>query len=118
MTKTKTVAKTNAILVKKMIVDLRNEHQTSSRAHTLKSVSDVTRLAVIEMLLNEKEVSVSEMIKFMNIEPTLLSHHLSILRDEGIVKSVRIGKSAIYSFVKKVKVTNGIKLNGIKITLY
>jgi ArsR family transcriptional regulator len=75
----------------------------SGCSQVLKALSDPTRLAVLEILL-EKETYVSEFIDYLNIEPTLLSHHLSILRGEGLIKANRRGKTVLYKLVDGVKI--------------
>jgi DNA-binding transcriptional ArsR family regulator len=84
---------------------------------SLKAVSDPTRLAVIELLM-EKDTFVSAFIENLKIEPTLLSHHLSILRNEGIVLANRIGKTVLYRLNPEVKIKGkqvGLKLDNCKI---
>lgn len=64
---------------------------------TFKALSDPTRLAIVEMVCKAKiRTGVKEMTKKLKIESTLLSHHLKILRDEGILRSERIGKKVFY----------------------
>lgn len=73
----------------------------------LKALADPTRLAVLEILL-EKDTYVSEFIDQLDIEPTLLSHHLSILRGEDLIAGARQGKTVLY------KLTTGTKIRGAK----
>ena len=63
------------------------------------ALSDPTRSSVMIMLHNKPKY-VSEIIKKLKIEPTLLSHHLAVLRDAGLVKSERDGKKVVYTKVK------------------
>jgi len=86
---------------------------------SLKAISDKSRFMVLEMLL-EKETYVSEIIKNLKIEPTLLSHHLSILRQQGLILSERHGKSVLCKINPKVKIkgkNKGLDLGNCKITL-
>ena len=58
----------------------------------IKAVSDKIRWAVIETLM-EGPKTVGELAKELGVEQSLLSHHLKILRNEGLMESSREGKS-------------------------
>ncbi|MGA8570850.1 MAG: ArsR/SmtB family transcription factor [Desulfobaccales bacterium] len=67
----------------------------SFRARRLKALADACRLKVMELLL-EGSKTVSEMLEKMDLEQSLLSYHLKILRQEGLIESIREGKSVRY----------------------
>ncbi len=82
----------------------------------LKAIADPARLSVIDAL-TKKEIYVGQMIKLLKIEPTLLSHHLAILRGIGLIIGTRKGKPVLYKLNPKVKVSGknaGIKLGDSK----
>lgn len=58
-------------------------------------MADPIRLGVLEKLLVE-DCYVGELQLALDVEQSLLSHHLRILRDEGLVESVREGKKVRY----------------------
>lgn len=61
----------------------------------LKVLADETRLRVIhEIIANPK--SVNEINQVLKIEQSLLSHHLKILREAGLIISERKGQSVVY----------------------
>lgn len=62
----------------------------------LKAIADPTRWAVITLLLDGPK-NVGEFNAVLNIDLTLLSHHLKILRDENFVTCLRKGKNVRYS---------------------
>ncbi len=64
-------------------------------AQRLKVLSDPTRLAVVRRLMDGPQ-SVGELNEPLGVEPTLLSHHLRVLREAGLVESRRVGKSVLY----------------------
>ncbi len=83
----------------------------------LKALSDSTRLSVIKFLL-EKDTYVSEFIDTLKIEPTLLSHHLSILRAKGLIQATRQGKTVLYKIAPNMKIrgkNKGLLLDGCKL---
>lgn len=85
----------------------------------LKTIADPTRWAVIAQLINGPR-SVTELNTSLNMEPTLLSHHLKILRDEGLVESVREGKNKRYCLSSDAELTpsgRGIDLGCCRLEL-
>lgn len=64
--------------------------------NVLKALADEHRYAVVRLLL-EKPLLFKEIQDSVEVEQSLLSHHMRILRDAGIVTSERKGKSVLYS---------------------
>ncbi len=71
-------------------------------AHVLKVLSDATRLAVMELLMDGPE-HVSDMTRKLDVEQSLLSHHLRVLREAGLVTTRRHGKSVLYRLADSVE---------------
>lgn len=67
-----------------------------SCASILKVLADETRLAVVEALLDGPK-TVAEINATLDVEPTLLSHHLRALREAGLVTRERQGRHASYA---------------------
>jgi len=65
-------------------------------AQMCKVFTSPKRLEILN-LLREKELSVGQLVKKANIRQANLSQHLSILREKGIVKTRRAGKTIYYS---------------------
>ncbi|NBD18251.1 MAG: metalloregulator ArsR/SmtB family transcription factor [Cyanobacteria bacterium] len=70
-------------------------------ARRLRLLADETRFQVLQ-LLREKPRYVGEINQLIPIEQSLLSHHLKILREEGLVKAQRIGKGVLYDLAPEV----------------
>jgi ArsR family transcriptional regulator len=66
-------------------------------AYMLKAIANETRLKVIERLRHEEEMTVSELMKELNCEQSLLSHHLTDMRAKGILGFRKEGKNSYYS---------------------
>jgi DNA-binding HxlR family transcriptional regulator len=64
-------------------------------ARRLKVLADDTRLAVLKSLMQCPQ-HVGQLNEQLNLEQSLLSHHLQVLRREGFVTSVRHGKAVLY----------------------
>ena len=71
----------------------------------LKVLADSTRLAVVNALYDAPK-HVGELAKALEIEQSLLSHHLSILRKAGLVYAVRDGKAVLYQLAAGVSGIN------------
>ena len=74
-------------------------------AERLKTVADGTRLAVLGQLLGG-ERQVGEMQRSLGIDQSLLSHHLRVLRDAGMVVARRVGKAVAYRLAPGVDATH------------
>ena len=70
-------------------------------AGKLKILSDPTRLGVLESLMTGPK-NVGELMEQLDVEQSLLSHHLAILRDTGLVESSREGKAKVYQLSASV----------------
>ena len=73
-------------------------------AKRLKVVADPSRWAIIMSLMNGP-MMVAELLVELDIEQTLLSHHLKTLRDEGFVVSGREGKNVRCRLADNVLIT-------------
>ncbi len=62
----------------------------------LRAVAHPLRIEIIRILYSRKEMTVSEIFDYLNIEQAIASHHLRILRDQDIVDVRRDGKNSIY----------------------
>jgi len=65
-------------------------------ASKLKAIAHPTRIAIIEMLSGEKNLSVTEIYINLDIEQAAASHHLNIMKNKGILDSRREGKKIFY----------------------
>lgn len=73
-----------------------------SCAGLLKMLADETRLAVVRQLIEGPKL-VCEINESLGLEQSLLSHHLKILREAGLVTSQRDGKAVLYSLAPEFK---------------
>ncbi len=83
----------------------------------LKVLADQTRLQVLLELLKGAK-TVTEITKIAQVPQSLMSHHLAVLREAGLVTTTRQGKSILYSpseFVKMAGASQIIDLGCCKI---
>ena len=73
-----------------------------SCAGLLKVLADATRLGVVRVLMDGPK-HVGEINAFLGVEQSLLSHHLKVLRESGIVGAERDGKAVLYRLSSSVQ---------------
>ena len=66
-----------------------------SRAATFGALSDPIRLSILDQL-NRDQRCVCELQDALDVAPNLLSYHLRILREAGLVESTRRGRWVDY----------------------
>lgn len=62
----------------------------------LRAIAHPIRIAIIDLLYKEKELTVTAIYERLEIEQAIASHHLRILKDKRIVSSKREGKNSFY----------------------
>ena len=87
---------------------MRTAPSPPSCAEKLKVLADTTRLAVLESLM-DKPRHVGELMELLGVEQSLLSHHLALLRDAGLVDAIRDGKAVLYQLAPGVAATTSRK---------
>lgn len=65
-------------------------------ADVIKAMGHPSRIAILEMLRGNSKVSVSEIYKTLDLNQAVASQHLIHLKDRGVLKSVKEGKSIFY----------------------
>ncbi len=80
--------------------DLKPE-EIEQAANMIKAISHPMRLAILGNLGDGNQLSVTEIHKILKIEQSTASHHLGILKDKGILASIRKGKNTYYYLKRK-----------------
>ena len=70
-------------------------------AYLLKAVVHPTRLAVIDLLDQYKEMSVTDFTNVLEISHALISLHLTDMRSKNILQTRRDGQQIFYSLKEK-----------------
>ncbi|WP_293373934.1 metalloregulator ArsR/SmtB family transcription factor [Nevskia sp.] len=78
---------------------------TRDCAALLRLVAEPTRLAVLR-LVAAVPLSVNEIAERLDVEQTLLSHHLALLRRSGLVSVHRDGKHQLYKLAERVQLND------------
>lgn len=66
-------------------------------ASMLKALAHPMRIAIVELLEKKEELNVTDIYETLDLEQAVASHHLSILRNNGILETERHGKMIFYS---------------------
>ena len=66
----------------------------------LKVAAHPQRLAILDLLGGKKRMCVSDLMETLGIEQAILSQHLTLMRDKGLLGVEREGKYSFY-FVKQ-----------------
>ncbi|MBK7682898.1 MAG: helix-turn-helix transcriptional regulator [Bacteroidia bacterium] len=91
--------------------------KSNKAASFLKVIANPTRIEIISLLAPKKKLSVNQLCLKLNIEQSLVSHHLKNMRTSGILEATRDGINIYYSIaaphvleILKLSVgTNGVK---------
>jgi ArsR family transcriptional regulator len=70
-------------------------------AYTLKAVVHPTRIAILDLLEEYQEMTVTDFVNTLDGSPALLSHHLTDMRSKNILKTRREGQFIYYSIKEK-----------------
>lgn len=77
-------------------------------AKLMRTAGDESRLKILCTIFSKNKVCVSNIAKELNMSVAIVSHHLQVMSQEGLVVSVREGKKICYElpkdpFVKDLK---------------
>ena len=77
--------------------------ESNLRSRRFKLLSNEYRLRLLE-ILSASEKNVNTLCAELNIEQSLLSHHLALLRKEDMLVSYRKGKEVYYGISPSIKI--------------
>ena len=66
-----------------------------------KALGDETRQKILEVLLAEGEMCVSELVDRFDVSQPTISHHLHFLKQSNLITNRRDGKQIFYSAVQE-----------------
>ena len=75
----------------------------SKAADILKSIAHPGRMAILELLCKSGEANVSQIIDHVGLEQSVVSNHLRLMKDRGVLEHRREGKMVFYTLkIKKM----------------
>ena len=78
-----------------------NREKLEKAAYILRTVAHPTRLAIVDLLDQNDRLSVNEIGEILEVEQSLLSHHLTTMKLKGILRSEKEGQSVFYSLKER-----------------
>jgi ArsR family transcriptional regulator, virulence genes transcriptional regulator len=76
---------------------LHESRRLDEAADMLRVVAHPARMLIIEMLDRDRRLNVTELLEALGMEQSMVSHHLSRMKDKGVVMQEREGKHVFYS---------------------
>jgi len=76
------------------ILDIKKLEEAASK---LRVIAHPMRIAIIELLQENKKMNVTQIYEKLQIEQASASHHLNLLKNKGVLASKRDGKNTYYS---------------------
>lgn len=73
------------------------QNEMEQRAGAIKAIAHPLRISILQYLIENNKMNVTDIHKILKIEQAITSHHLGILKTKGIVSSQRDGKNTFYS---------------------
>ncbi|UFH52579.1 metalloregulator ArsR/SmtB family transcription factor [Spirosoma sp. KNUC1025] len=73
------------------------DKKTNQAAELLKALAHPIRMQIVMHLTEQASINVGSLQNLLNIEQSLLSHHLIKMNDQGILHHTRKGKEIYYS---------------------
>ncbi|MEM6346362.1 MAG: metalloregulator ArsR/SmtB family transcription factor [Bacteroidota bacterium] len=67
----------------------------------LRAIAHPVRIAIIDLLSQHDKLAVKEIHEALDIGQAVVSHHLRIIKDRGVVEATRDGKNTFYSLKSK-----------------
>jgi DNA-binding transcriptional ArsR family regulator len=86
-------------MTKKTTLDIQKLELAASK---LRAMAHPMRIAIIDLLTENKKLTVTEIYERLGIEQASASHHLNILKNKGLLESKRDGKMILYSLKTNV----------------
>ncbi|MDT8323654.1 MAG: metalloregulator ArsR/SmtB family transcription factor [Bacteroidota bacterium] len=87
-----------------MTTDRTEQEIMEEAAAMLKAVAHPVRLAIVGMLEGGVRRNVTDLFGALGLEQAVVSHHLAILRDRGVLSQEREGKHVFY-FLRHPRLT-------------
>ncbi|MEA3450761.1 MAG: metalloregulator ArsR/SmtB family transcription factor [Bacteroidota bacterium] len=84
-------------------MDIKNlkTDQLEKASQMLKAMAHPIRVSIMHILENDK-LNVTQIYEKLDLEQSVVSHHLGILRDKGVLNGERDGKKVYYSLKHKL----------------
>jgi len=86
--------------LRKLLEDVIEHEKAEKVAKVFSAVSDPVRIKILK-LLERESMCVCELMGALNMRQPLISYHLKLLREAGLIKPIRRGKWVFYKIADK-----------------
>lgn len=73
-----------------------NENHLDWSSGVLKSIAHPKRMEILDLLGEDRKMSVTEIYNKLSMEQAVASQHLILLKNKGVLGSIKKGKSIFY----------------------
>lgn len=84
----------------KTLIERISSEKLNRASEMLKTMAHPVRLAILDLIKNNSKLSNTEIQNKLNIEQPILSQHLTLMRDKGIIDFEKSGKFSYYYMVQ------------------
>jgi len=84
-----------------MKIEKLSTSQLNKASQMLKAMAHPIRVSIMS-ILEEEKLNVTQIYEKLDLEQSVVSHHLGILRDKGVLNGEREGKKVYYSLKHKL----------------
>lgn len=74
-----------------------NANKLDFAANMLKVIAHPVRLSIVDILIHRNQLSVLEIQNLLGLEQAIASQHLILMKDKGVLKSVKSGRNRYFS---------------------
>jgi len=90
-----------------------SEEEALTHTRFLKLIADPTRLRILSLLSQRKEIGVADLVKYFAVDQSNISHQLRLLRVAGLVNCRRDGVRVYYRLQREALVSAGDATNAL-----
>jgi ArsR family transcriptional regulator len=80
----------------KTLIERTSSEKLNRAAEMLKTMSHPVRLAIVDLIRHNPKLSNTDIQKKLNLDQPILSQHLTLMRDKGIIDFEKSGKFSFY----------------------
>ncbi len=79
----------------------KQKRDLSEIAKLLKVAGDPSRIEILCVIFREQKICVSDIAAALKLGVAIVSHHLQVMAEEGLLEPYREGKCTFYTFTDK-----------------
>ncbi|MCB0738743.1 MAG: helix-turn-helix transcriptional regulator [Bacteroidetes bacterium] len=79
------------------LITLLGEEKLEIAGELVKAIGHADRLSIIDLLRNNKDITVTEITQLLNLHQSVISQHLILMRRRGVLKRKKVGKESHYT---------------------